>query len=136
MSSRNDRFNKNMKSLEEFIESFEDPSKIAAFSDGGTGVERIVSMNGQDARSPEARRNGQDARRPRDPWQTKLQAAIMRLRRANRDYLIPVLRLIIRNGNLRDLSLAKVPRRTYFRHRDALLRFFCGTPPCYRLRGA
>ena len=124
MSSRNDRFNKNMKSLEEFIEAFEDPSKIAAFSDGGTGVERIVSMNGQDARSPEARRNGQDARRPRDPWQAKLQAAIMRLRRANRDYLIPVLRLIVKYGSARFLSLEKIPRAQYFRHRNELLRFF------------
>ena len=125
MSTRNDRFNKSMCSLEEFIESFEDPSKIAAFSDGGTGV-------------PPVRHgacDGQDARRPRDPCLAKLHAAIMRLRRANRGYLIPVLRLIVRNGNMRDLSLEKVPRRTYFRHRDALLRFFRGTPPCYRLRG-
>ena len=125
MSSRNDRFNKSMISLEEFIDTFEDPSKIAVFSDRGTGV-------------PPVRHgafNGQDARCPGDSRQAKLHAAIMRLRRANRGYLIPVLRLIVRNGDLRDLSLAKVPRRTYFRHRDALLRFFCGTPPCYRLRG-
>ena len=125
MSSRNDRFNKSMISLEEFIDTFEDPSKIAVFSDRGTGV-------------PPVRHgafNGQDARCPGDSRQAKLHAAIMRLRRANRGYLIPVLQLIVRNGDLRDLSLAKVPRRTYFRHRDALLRFFCGTPPCYRLRG-
>ena len=126
MSTRNDRFNKNMQSLEEFIESFEDPSKIAAFSDGGTGIPPVQH----------GICNGQDARCPRDPWQAKLQVAIMRLRRANRGYLIPVLRLIIRNGKLRDLSLEKVPRSSYFRHRDALLRFFCETPPCYRLRGA
>ena len=126
MSTRNDRFNKNMLSLEEFIESFEDPSKIAAFSDGRTGVPPVLH----------GACNGQDAHCPCDSRQAKLHAAIMRLHRANRGYLIPVLRLIIRNGNLRDLSLAKVPRRTYFRHRDALLRFFCGTPPCYRLRGA
>ena len=126
MSTRNDRFNKSMCSLEEFIESFEDPSKIAAFSDGGTGVPPVQY----------GACNGQDAHCPKDPWQAKLQAAVRRLRRANRGYLIPVLRRIIRNGNLRDLSLAKVPRRTYFRHRDELLHFFCGTPPCYRLRGA
>ena len=125
MSTRNDRFNKSMCSLEEFIESFEDPSKIAAFSDGGTGIPPLQFAC-----------NGQDTHCPGDPWQAKLHAAIMRLRRANRGYLIPVLRLIVRNGNMRDLSLEKVPRRTYFRHRDALLRFFRGTPPCYRLRGA
>ena len=124
MSTRNDRFNRSMVSLEEFVRSFEDPSKIAAFSDGGKGVERIVGMNGKDARSPEIQRNGQDARCPSESRRAKLRAAIMRLRRANRGYLVPVLRLIVRNGNRRELSLEKMPRRTYFRHRDELLRFF------------
>ena len=126
MSTRNDRFNKSMCSLEEFIDSFEDPSKIAAFSDGGTGVPPV--------RYGES--NGQDAHCPSDSRQAKLHVAIMRLRQTNRGYLIPVLRLIAKYGTARNLSLEKVPRRTYFRHRDALLRFFCGTPPCYRLRGA
>ena len=112
MSTRNDRFNRSMVSLEEFVRSFEDPSKIAAFSDGGKGVERIVGMNGKDARFPSESRRA------------KLRAAVMRLRRANRGYLVPVLRLIVRNGNRRELSLEKMPRRTYFRHRDELLRFF------------
>ena len=136
MSTRNDRFNRSMVSLEAFIDTFEDPSKIAAFSDGGTGVERIGGMNGKDARSSGIQRNGQDARCPSESRQVKLRAAVRRLRRANRGYLVPVLRLIVRNGNRRELSLEKMPRRTYFRHRDALLRFFGGTPPCYRLRGA
>ena len=112
MSTRNDRFNRNMQSLEEFVESFEDPSRIAAFSDKGKWVERIVDMNGQDARCPSESR------------QAKLRAAVMRLRRAGRGYLVPVLRLIVRNVNRRELSLEKMPRRTYFRHRDELLRFF------------
>ena len=112
MSTRNDRFNRSMVSLEEFVCSFEDPSKIVAFSDKGKGVERIVDMNGQDARCPSESR------------QAKLRAAVMRLRRAGRGYLVSVLRLIVRNGNRRELSFQKMPRRTYFRHRDELLRFF------------
>ena len=114
MSTRNDRFNRNMQSLEEFVESFEDPSRIAAFSDGGTGVPPVQhgTLNGQDARCPSESR------------QAKLRAAVMRLRRAGRGYLVPVLRLIVRNVNRRELSLEKMPRRTYFRHRDELLRFF------------
>ena len=114
MSTRNDRFNKNMQSLEEFIESFEDPSKIAAFSDGGTGVPPVRY----------GACDGQDARRPRDPCLAKLHAAIMRLRRANRGYLIPVLRLIVKHGSARFLSLEKISRTQYFRHRNELLRFF------------
>ena len=114
MSTRNDRFNKSMCSLEEFIGTFEDPSKIAAFSDGGTGV-------------PPVRHgacDGQDARRPSDSRQAKLHAAIMRLRRANRGYLVPVLRLIVKHGSARFLSLEKISRAQYFRHRNELLRFF------------
>ena len=114
MSTRNDRFNKNMQSLEEFIESFEDPSKIAAFSDEGTGVPPVRY----------GACDGQDAHCPRDPWQAKLHAAIMRLRRADRGYLIPVLRLIVKYGAARFLSLEKIPRAQYFRHRNELLRFF------------
>ena len=126
MTFRNERFNASLVSLDEFTDGFEDPSKIAAFSDRGTGIPPIRHGD----------RHGQAAPSSDDSRQTKLHAAIMRLRRANRGYLIPVLRLIAKYGTARNLSLEKVPRRTYFRHRDALLRFFCGTPPCYRLRGA
>ena len=114
MSTRNDRFNRNMQSLEEFVESFEDPSRIAAFSDGGTGVPPVQhgTCNGRDSRCPSVSR------------QAKLHAAIMRLRRANRGYLIPVLRLIVKYGTARFLSLEKISRTQYFRHRNELLRFF------------
>ena len=114
MSTRNDRFNRSMVSLEEFVCSFEDPSKIAAFSDGGSGVPPVAhgTCNGQDARFPSVSR------------QAKLRAAVMRLRRAGRGYLVPVLRLIVRNGSARHLSLEKISRAQYFRHRNELLRFF------------
>ena len=42
MSTRNDRFNRSMRSLDEFTASFDDPTKIAAFSDKGQGVERML----------------------------------------------------------------------------------------------
>ena len=51
MSTRNDRFNKLMCSLEEFIDTFEDPSKIAAFSDGATGVPPVGDEGDREASS-------------------------------------------------------------------------------------
>ena len=114
MSTRNDRFNKSMCSLEEFIDSFEDTSKIAAFSDRGTAIPPIRHGD----------RHRQAAPSSDDSRQTKLHAAIMRLRRANRGYLVPVLRLIVKHGSARFLSLEKISRAQYFRHRNELLRFF------------
>ena len=154
MSTRNDRFNASMRSLDELTASFEDPSKAEVFSDRGLGVERMMDkidktggtgilpvqdvegrfsdVNGRDARSTDAR----STKVRRRFSATKLHAAEMRLYRAGRGHLVTVLRLIVENGSARHFSLEKISRRTYFRHRNALLRYFCGTPPCYRLRGA
>ena len=53
--------------------------------------------------------------------------AEMRLVEAGKRHLIPVLLLIVENGANREESMKRVPKRTYFRHREALLRFFSGT---------
>lgn len=42
MSTRNDRFNRSMRSLDELTASFKDPSKAEVFSDKGQGVERML----------------------------------------------------------------------------------------------
>ena len=44
MSTRNERFNASMRSLDELTASFEDPTKANVFSDKGKGVERMVTM--------------------------------------------------------------------------------------------
>ena len=102
MSKRSDQFNRSMRSLDEFVESFGDASKIAALADRSESTRR-PSCRSRDAR---------------------LHAAEMRLYRAGRGYLVPVLRLIVRYGSARNFSLEKISRAQYFRHRDALLRFF------------
>ena len=42
MSTRNDRFNASMRSLDELTASFKDPTKAEVFSDKGLGVERML----------------------------------------------------------------------------------------------
>ena len=42
MSTRNDRFNASMRSLDELTASFKDPSKAEVFPDKGLGVERML----------------------------------------------------------------------------------------------
>ena len=111
MSTRNERFNRSMRSLDELTASFEDPSKAEVFSDKGQGVERTAESVDVDL--------GEAASRKR-----KLHLAEMRLYRAGRGCLVPVLRLIVRYGAARNFSLEKISRAQYFRHRDALLRFF------------
>ena len=43
---------------------------------------------------------------------------------ADKKHLVPTLLKIAKNGDNREKSLAKLPRATYFRHRDMLLDFF------------
>ena len=137
MSTRNDRFNASMRSLDELTASFEDPSKADVFSDKGLGVERMaesVDVHQGEAASRRLNDDGahslQSGETPLPPCEPahvrkrKLHVAEMRLYRAGRGYLVPVLRLIAENGSARNFSLEKISRAQYFRHRDALLRFF------------
>ena len=144
MSTRNDRFNASMRSLDELTASFEDPSKADVFSDKGLGVERMAESVDVHLREAASRRLNEDGAHslqsgetPLPPCETplpqsepthvrkrKLHVAEMRLYRAGCGYLVPVLRLIAENGSARHFSLEKISRAQYFRHRDALLRFF------------
>lgn len=99
MTYRNQKFNESMLSLDEFTESFEDPSKIAALSDKGEGVRRMLEQI-----EPTADVTPDDetlaAQRAR-----LLHAAEMRLYRAGLGYLVPTLRLIAANVNNRKESI-------------------------------
>ena len=116
MNYRAERFNNSMRSLEAMVSDFKDASKASIFSDKGAGVGRLVS---------EIDANGQDARSTTDSSRKALlRAAERKLRQSGRGYLVPVLRLIVKNGSARYLSLEKISRASYFRHRGELLRFF------------
>ena len=134
MNYRNARLANGFLSLDKLAGEV-DLEKARIGSDGGAGVERLVEeidRNGgrgvgaaeaarfDDGTIEAARFDGGEAQERR----RKLRAAIGRLRRAGRGYLVPVLRLIVKNGSERNRSLEKISRASYFRHRDELLRFF------------
>ena len=102
MSFRSDRFNGSMRSLDAFVGSFDDPSKIAALSDRGAGVERMLD----EIDHPEGPDDGTTAGKRK----RRLHAAEMRLHRAGLGHLVPVLRLIARNGSDRKESIWELAR--------------------------
>jgi len=117
MSYRSDRFNRAMRSLDH---SCIDPSKDRSQNDNGLALGRMLDALDYDEAKEEARERA--IRAIRDE---RLFVAEMRLVEAGLRHLVPVLLLIVDNGSDRAASLARVPRATYFRHRDALLDFFC-----------
>ena len=113
MNYRNARLANGFLSLDQLAGEI-DLVKSRVVSDRGAGVERIVRMIDCSDFSIDG---GTERQR-------KFRAAVVKLRRAGKGYLVPVLRLIVRNGSARHLSLEKISRASYFRHRDELLRFF------------
>ena len=114
MSYRNDRFNRSTRSLEAMVAGMSDASKSARLSDGGKSAARMYAALEPEADAPDR--------------EQELAGAVLRLVVAGMDHLAPALLLIAENGNDRERSIRLLPRRTYFRHRDALLNFFRGTP--------
>ena len=115
------KFEASHQSLDRFLDTFEDPSKAAVFSDGGAGAEQIVA---------ECDGDGGIAH-----YRTCVKRAMNRLR--GRPELQKTLRLIVKHGNRREdsiwaiLASRKCPtwdaaRKQYFAHLEKLLNIFCG----------
>ena len=114
-------FEASHQSFDQFLDTFEDPSKAAVFSDGSAGEERIVA--------------GCDGDGGPAYYGTCVKRAMNRLR--GRPELQKTLRLIVKHGNRREdsiwaiLASRKCPtwdaaRKQYFAHLEKLLKFFCG----------
>ena len=88
-------FEAEMLSFDRLVDSFEDPSKAATFSDGGAGAEAIIDYC--DGVTPESRhaRCIRDARR--------------RLRRTHPEWL-EVFNLVVKNGSNRTESICAMAR--------------------------
>ena len=115
MSTRNDRFNASMRSLDELTAMFEDPSKAEVFSDKGQGVEHMIDeiddALGRRASCPSVPPPATGGT-PVTPNATlKLHKAEMRLYRAGLGYLVKVLRLIAKNGNNRKESIWELAKK-------------------------
>ena len=114
-------FEASHQSFDRFLDTFEDPSKAAVFSDGSAGEERIVAWCDGDG-SPAY-------------YRMCVKRAMNRLR--GRPELCRTLRLVIKNGPRREdsiwaiLASRKCPtwdaaRKQYFAHLEKLLKIFCG----------
>ncbi len=108
-------------SLDRRFDTFEDPSKAAAFSDGGAGAERIVAESDGDG-SPAY-------------YRSCVKRAMNRLR--NRPELQKTLRLVVKNGNRREDSMWEIlasgrshtweaAKTLYWTHLKKMLKIFCG----------
>lgn len=121
MSYRNERFNKGLLSLDQSCSNNrQDRSRY--MSDHGAGAALTRKM----ADMTEARIHSEyvEAKRRHD---RKLRAAKRHLLKLGKSYLIKTLKLIAKNGKHFQISLEKIPRRSYFRHRSELIAIFCGT---------
>ena len=108
MNYRNARLANGFLSLDKLAGEI-DLVKSRVVSDGGKGVERMVGD--VDRKPGDVEREEREAARER---QRKFHAATTRLYRAGRGYLVPVLKLIVKNGSARHLSLEKISRASYF----------------------
>ena len=125
MSTRNDQFNEKMLSLDAFLSSFEDESKIAALSDKGAGAKKIRNYDND---------NELENLEINKLQQKKLKEAVDKLTSANKKHLIPVLLQIAKNGKNRKESFWRLSRiwkrklsgtrREYYRVVNELLMFF------------
>ena len=114
-------FEASMLSLDRLFDTFEDPSKAAAFSDGGAGEVRIVADCDGDGST--------------EYYRTCVKRAMNRLR--NRPELQKTLRLVVRNGNRREDSMWEIlasgrcrtwdsAKTLYWTHLKKMLKIFCG----------
>ena len=129
MNYRNNRFNKTFLSLDLLAESI-DLGKSPYVSDNGAYVRHLIDH--MVTPPDEAERIADEEERRR----AVLLAKVMNgLERTGRGYLIPVLRLIVENGNDRTASIAALAKERgtsyaaakvlYFRHRKTLLKLLC-----------
>ena len=115
------KFEASHQSLDRFLDTFEDPSKAAVFSDGGAGAERIVA--------------GCDGDGGPTYYGKCIKRAMNRLR--NRPELRRTLRLVVKYGNRREDSMWEIlasgrcptwdaAKTLYWTHLKKMLNIFCG----------
>ena len=130
MNYRNARLANGFLSLDQLAGEI-DLVKSRVVSDGGAGVERMVSDI--DRTPGDAEREERETAAGR---QRRIDAARQKLRRAGLNYLIETFLLICKNGKNRDESIQalmisrRLPfgsaKRLYFGHREKIENFFLG----------
>ena len=120
MSSRNERFNSSIRSID-WVEESGDPSKDARQSDSGLGDQRLVEVVDFDWTREVSEWSREIGQR-----NASTVGAILRLEWSGNHHLIAPLLAIFENGSDIASSLLNIKKSTYFRARNALLEFFVG----------
>ena len=105
-------------SIEDVVGKFDDPSKIAMFTDGGDGAEKVRTY---------------DEQRDGNYYTMRIKIARVLLSR-NRPWLVEVFNLIVKNGRFRAESIAtlaarhhcskEVANERYWKHLKKISLFF------------
>ena len=120
MSSRNERFNSSIRSID-WVEESGDSSKDPRQSDGGLGVSRMINAIDFDWTREVSEWSREIGQR-----NASTVGAILRLEWSGKHHLIAPLLAIFENGSDIASSLLKIKKSTYFWARNALLKFFIG----------
>ena len=96
-------------SIETVVDRFDDPSKIAKFSDGGAGAEKIRTF---------------DERRDGNYYTEREDECRKELCRKRRGYLVEVFDLIVKNGKFRRDSIAELAASRHLSKEVARVRYW------------
>ena len=127
MAKKQGGFEASMLSLDEHVESFEDPSKIKAFSDGCAGAEKTVARCDREKTDPEEGGN----------YYTQCENTARNALEIVHPETVEVFDLILKNGKNRKDSVTEIAASrnldrnaagwVYRRNREKILNFF-GVP--------
>lgn len=124
MSTRNDRLNESFASLDEFLDGFEDQSKIASLSDRGTNAEMMYAILDESDRYAFEDKN--PALSIGNQNFTKFMIFEGMLKLAKLEKLIPIVEQIVKNGKNRQKSITNLARTQHISYVSSERRYHRG----------
>ena len=124
MSTRNDRLFESFLPLDSFMESFDDPTKIASFTDHGAGADAIYDAIDESDRY--AVEDNDPALSVGNQNFTKLMIFEGMLKLAKLEKLIPIIEQIVKNGKDRQKSITNLARTQHISYASSERRYHRG----------
>ena len=120
MSTRNERLNENLISLDEFLGQFNDESKIAALSDGGKGTETMLQILDYDPKE-----ESDEIVKENNEYVSLLIFEGM-LTLCGQERLIPIVEQIVKNGKDRQESITALAKCYHTNNNAAKRKYYRG----------
>ena len=120
MSTRNERLNENLISLDEFLGQFNDESKIAALSDGGKGAETMLQILDYDPKE-----ESDEIVKENNEYVSLLIFEGM-LTLCGQERLIPIVEQIVKNGKNRQESITQLSIKWRLPKQSARRKYYRG----------